>query len=230
MLLTTLFTSLALAQSSPLTLEVDAAVTGGSTVTFTIDGVAAGERVWLFAGDIGSYCPANAPVCLDLASPKVVRRLQGTGAPLEITVVVPPNVSADRMQAATTSGASNILDLHVTIIQGPPQLGFSGVLASCPSTSEADLLVEYVGEADQMVATAYLGGVAVASQELELLPGLPGAVFLWAQSDGVPVADCDDLTWVYEASNATEDACIVQGDEEHDLIADGVVPGHCFAW
>jgi len=225
-----LFTTLALAQQPALTLESDAELTGGSTVTLTIDGVASGQRVFLVAGDAGTSCPPQTAACLSVISPTVVARRQGQGGPVEVTLTVPQGVTVERVQAATATAVSNHLEVGVSTGGGTANLAFSGVLATCPATDEADLLVEYVGEADSMIATAYLHGVAVASQELDLLEGLPGAVFLWAEANGVPASDCSQLTWVYEAFSATEEACIAQGDEEQDLIDDGVIGAHCFAW
>ena len=227
MLLTTLMTTFALAQQGPLVLSADAELVGGATVTLTVSGVEPGQRLFLFVGDSGTHCPDADRVCLNLAAPELVRHKRVRQETVSWTVQVPESFEGRHVQVATRVGVSNVLD--VAAEPSGPALAFTGVAAFC-GVDTADLLVEYIGHAQSMVATAYLGGDALVSQEMTLLEASPGAIFFWAEASDVPVADCDEVTWVYEAFNATEHACIVQGPEELDLVGSDMLPSDCLPW
>jgi len=230
MFVAALFASLASAQSADLTLSIDGALAAGEEVTFGISGAVAGERVYLLAGNGGTSCPSQiAPHCLDIDAPRVYQVLfadaQGYA---EVTVTLPSFIEGKTLQAATrTAISASEVAMEVVIQPGVPQLTFSGMLVACSGDS-GDVLVEYIGEADEMVATAYLNGQPVVSHGLDLLPGAPGAVFLWAEAAGIDAPTCDQLTWVYEGHNASGEACAVQGDEATDLLA--TLPAHCVHW
>lgn len=217
MWMTALIASAALAQD--LTLEVDGVRAEGEAVTFTVGGADPGQDVYLLAGRGGSSCPAQTVDCLDIANPRVYQRLVADASGVaSVSVVVPAFLEGKVVQAATRDAISDSAEMmQVVIITGTPDLTFTGIVPAC-DTDQADLMVEYIGEAQGMVATGYVAGAPVVSHSMDLLPGATGAVFLWAEAIGVEAPSCDDITWVYEGESFGEVVCAVQGPDRDTVL------------
>lgn len=213
------------AAQTPLSLSLDAPLISGDTVTFSIEGLDAGEQGWLIVGDIGSTCPPYLSTCIDVVNPHIVTSLQGTGLPIDVPWTVPTVIHQDRIQVVTMDRLSNIIDFNFVIIQGPPQLSVVSFATFCNDPTDVDIIVEYVGSADEGEVSAYLNGAIVSTHTLAF--SAPGKVFSFAESIGQVVSDCSDLSWVVEMSSVIENVCRVKGNEATDLINNGLVPPYC---
>jgi len=227
-MLTSLLLTAAFAQD--LTLTVDGDLEPGATVTVTIDGLTPGEPAFLATSDaLGQTCPAvTAPFCSDLVRPRVLARGAPPTSTVTLDVTLPAHQTVHHLQAISTTGVSPLAELDIgpadETTSSPPLV--IGVAISC-DIDRADLIAQYMGDADELVASAWIGGVRIADHPLFQEPAPEGSIFFDATKFGADAPACGDLTWVIEAVNPSISTCVVRGDEADDLRTAGDIPSNC---
>ena len=97
------------------------------------------------------------------------------------------------------------------------RLVFLGQAALCEG-DEAWVTAEFLGEADQLTATAWRDGAARVTLEVPLDELGPDPVFHMADTQGT-VAGCDTATWVWElTAEGREPACVVTGPDAASVL------------
>jgi len=106
---------------------------------------------------------------------------------------------------------------HTTLSPQATRLVVTGQAALCEG-DEAWVTAEFLGEADQLTATAWRDGAARVILELPLDDLGPDPVFHVADTQGT-VAACDTATWVWELTAVgREPACVVTGPEAASVL------------
>ena len=112
-------------------------------------------------------------------------------------------------------GPVRLDDVALTSSETP--LVLTGQAALCEG-DEAWVTAEFLGEADQLTATAWRDDAARVTLEVPLDELGPDPVFHMADTQGT-VAGCDTATWVWElTAEGREPACVVTGPDAASVL------------